>query len=100
MTRSEIAKNIQGNTGLRIRKCVAAIDCVFGNIGKELATGGVVSIRGFGTMSTVSKRARMGRNPKTGQLAVIPARRRVRMKLSRKWIDTVNRAQTGAKPNY
>jgi len=37
-----------------------------------------VSLRRFGTWQVRAKRARVGRNPKTGAAAAIPARRVVR----------------------
>lgn len=50
---------------------------------EALAQGEVVSLPGLGSFSVVAHAAHMGRNPRTGESIVIPARRRVHFKLSR-----------------
>tara|TARA_R110000751_G_scaffold48048_2_gene107323 strand:- start:841 stop:1116 length:276 start_codon:yes stop_codon:yes gene_type:complete len=49
-------------------------------IKQGLSKEGKVTIRGFGCFSTRNKSKRIGRNPKTGEPAVIKARRVVKFK--------------------
>jgi nucleoid DNA-binding protein len=42
-------------------------------LGREMKRGGSVQITGFGTFSTVKRKARQGRNPKTGEAIRIAA---------------------------
>jgi len=41
---------------------------------QELATGGRIEIRGFGSFSLHYRPPRMGRNPKTGEPVALPAK--------------------------
>ena len=52
-------------------------------IKEALRHGEPVILRRFGTWQVRAKRARLGRNPKTGTAAAIPARRVVRFVVSR-----------------
>ena len=44
-----------------------AVDAVFAGITKALGQGDAVSIAGFGTFKVAERKARKGRNPKTGE---------------------------------
>lgn len=48
-----------------------------------LASGGRVEIRGFGTWATHILNQRVGRDPKQGTAITIPAKRRLRFKMSK-----------------
>jgi DNA-binding protein HU-beta len=50
----------------------------FDTLSVALASGDEVRIHGFGTFKTAQRAARMGRNPRTGAPAPVPARRVVR----------------------
>lgn len=50
-----------------------AIDYVTDSITKELKRGGRITLTGFGTFSVGKRKARTGRNPRTGQEIKIPA---------------------------
>ena len=45
----------------------AAVDCVLSNITKALENGDSVSLVGFGTFKVAERKARKGRNPRTGE---------------------------------
>lgn len=51
---------------------------------------GDVIIRGFGRFVVQDKKERMGRNPKTGEKALIEARKRVAFKSSKKLKQILN----------
>jgi len=50
----------------------AVVNAVLTTIVDELAIGGRVELRGFGSFSTKIRRARTGRNPKTGDAVAVP----------------------------
>ena len=50
------------------------VDTVLENIGETLSSNGRVEIRGFGTFSVRHRSARNGRNPRTGEAVVVPAK--------------------------
>ena len=45
----------------------AAVECVLSSITKALGNGEPVSLVGFGTFKVADRKARIGRNPQTGQ---------------------------------
>ena len=76
MIRSElIEKLVVKNPGLPTRDIEAIVDCFFEEVVGQLAHGGRVEIRGFGTFSTRDRDARTGRNPRTGVAVEIHAKR-------------------------
>jgi DNA-binding protein HU-beta len=76
----------------RISKAAAerALGAYIGAVGEELKKSGKLSLVGFGTFNCVQRRARTGRNPKTGDAIQIPARRVVRFKAGKGLTDVVN----------
>jgi integration host factor subunit beta len=76
MIRSElIDKLVAKNPGLATRDIEGIVDCFFEEVVAQLAHGGRVELRGFGTFSTRERDARTGRNPRTGAAVEINAKR-------------------------
>lgn len=76
MTKQELAKMLADRAGLdSAAQGGKVIDVVLESIRDELAAGGSVPLRGFGTFSTSQRKARTGRNPRTGQAIKIKAHR-------------------------
>ena len=73
MRKSDIAAHVAGRVSLKKGQAEGAVDAVFEAIRDALADGDTVSVRGFGTFSTKSRPARMGRNPRTGESVAIAA---------------------------
>lgn len=61
----------------------AIIDQVFGIIRAETESGKTVNIAGFGRFEIKESAARQGRNPATGEVVEIPAKRRLSFKASK-----------------
>jgi nucleoid DNA-binding protein len=76
--------------GLTRRDAVDLVDLVLGRIGARLAGGDAVRIHGFGTFRVVLRRARLGRNPRTGAPVPIAAARRPAFRPSRLMIRDLN----------
>ncbi|RLB10279.1 MAG: DNA-binding protein [Deltaproteobacteria bacterium] len=51
-----------------------AVDCVFSTIKEALKKKEPVTIIGFGTFKVAKRKARVGRNPRTGEEIKIPAK--------------------------
>ena len=51
-----------------------AVDCVFSTITKALKKKDTVTLVGFGTFKVDKRKARMGRNPQTGEAIKIKAK--------------------------
>ena len=61
--------------GLRNEEIERVVDVFFDEIGRRLAEGGRVELRGFGAFSTRERDARKGRNPRTGETVEVPGKR-------------------------
>ena len=55
------------------KEAQAALDCVISSIAKSLKKGEDVTLTGFGTFKVVKRKARKGRNPRTGEAIKIKA---------------------------
>ncbi|WP_338467227.1 integration host factor subunit beta [Novosphingobium sp. ZN18A2] len=76
MIRSELLQILAKHSPeLRGEEIERVVDVFFDEIGRRLAEGGRVELRGFGAFSTRERDARKGRNPRTGETVEVPAKR-------------------------
>lgn len=76
MIRSELVqKLIEANPDLTPRDVEAIVSTFFDEIIARLAADGRVELRGFGAFSTRERGARTGRNPRTGEMVAVDAKR-------------------------
>ncbi len=74
--RSElIALIARDQPGLSPREVEALVSSFFDSISAQLAAGGRVELRGFGTFTTRARDGRVGRNPRTGEAVDVHAKR-------------------------
>jgi len=83
LTKKELIKNLSAKTGLTQKQVKGVVDGVFSEIASCLVSGKAVKILGFGSFSVYERRERKGRNPRTGEEILIPARRAIRFKPSK-----------------
>jgi nucleoid DNA-binding protein len=57
------------------KEAQAAVDCVFSSITTALKKNDTVSLVGFGTFKVSQRKARKGRNPQTGAVIDIKAKK-------------------------
>ncbi len=89
VTKNELSEALFDQVGLNKREAKDMIDAFFDRIGQALEAGVEVKISGFGNFQLRNKSARPGRNPKTGQMIPIAARRVVTFHASQKLKDVV-----------
>ena len=76
MIRSELLQALASeNPDLRPEEVEQVLTIFFDEIGKRLAEGGRVELRGIRAFSTRAREARTGRNPRTGESVDVPAKR-------------------------
>ena len=75
ITRNNLAKSLRKKFGFTAAQSAEVVDLVFDEISESLVNGEEVKFAGFGTFKILNKSARIGRNPKTGESAIITARR-------------------------
>jgi len=83
-------KMLYENVGIPKAECIRIVESFFDIIKSELDKGNDVMISGFGKWTVKAKKARKGRNPKTGKEMTIDARRVVTFKPSNVLRDKVN----------
>ena len=76
MTKSQLIDEIhkKRNSDFTKQQVTAIIDDIFDLIKNSLAHGERVEIRNFGNFSIRKREARKARNPKTGEVADVPAK--------------------------
>ncbi|MGN0914033.1 MAG: integration host factor subunit alpha [Alphaproteobacteria bacterium] len=90
ITRADVAETIYEEIGLSRKDSNDILDMILDEIVQELSKGNDVKLSSFGTFSLKDKKARAGRNPKTGVDAVISPRRVISFKPSQTMRKTIN----------
>jgi len=75
MNKQDFIDKISRKAGITKREAKESIDVLFEEITKALKKGQKVTFVGFGTFSMRRRKARKGRNPKTGATIKIAAKR-------------------------
>ncbi len=83
MTRKDLAAKIAEGTGMKQTEVKTIIDRVLGEISESLVRGEIVELRDFGVFKVKQRKARLGRNPKTGEGVQVPARKVVHFKVGK-----------------
>lgn len=83
MNKAELVKAISERAELTKTQATAALDAVTSTVVETLQAGEEVGLKGFGTFKSVTRDARTGRNPKTGEPVKIPAKTLAKFKFSK-----------------
>ena len=76
MIRSELVQKLtDANPGLAAQDIESIVTTFFDEVTRRLAANGRVELRGFGAFSTRAREARTGRNPRTGDMVEVGAKR-------------------------
>lgn len=89
MNKSELIKKVAKRSELNAKQVENVLNEFFGTVADELGRGGEVNIAKFGSFTTTQRAERKGRNPKTGEAIVIPAKHAVKFKpckLLKEWV--------------
>lgn len=99
MTKAELVNNIfekakaerePGTPHLTKADIERVLDLQGDVVGADLAKGGSTKLPGLGTLAPVQRKARNGRNPKTGEPLMIPAKLVVKFSTSKKLDAALN----------
>jgi DNA-binding protein HU-beta len=89
MTKSQLVQKLAEATELSKKQAdvtlLALVELTVGTVKK----GEPVKIPGLGTFRKVQTKARMGRNPQTGEAIKIPARKKVRFSVAKTFKEAV-----------
>ena len=90
MTKSDIVEQIYERVGFSKKESAELVEMVFNIIKRALEAGEKVKISGFGNFVVREKSARRGRNPRTGEVIELSARRVLTFKPSNVLKDALN----------
>jgi len=91
MTKSElIEKVVQEHAVLNMKVSEILVNEVFDSIEDALRTGDKVEIRGFGSFTIRERTGREARNPKSGEVVSIPAKKTPFFKTGKELKERVN----------
>ena len=75
VTKADIIEYLHNDLGLNKSECKILVEDFFQEIKTSLINNEEVKLSGFGNFELLNKKARPGRNPKTGEDVTISARR-------------------------
>jgi len=97
-TKREIAERVAQQTGLAQVAVKQIVQMLFDEIVNELAKGNRLEFRDFGVFEVVVRKARTGRNPRTGEKVAVPPKRVVTFKMGKVMKDKVSVAPPSTPP--
>lgn len=95
MNKSELIDRITDKSNLPRKRAEMVVNLIFDAMTEALARGERIEIRGFGSFISKQYRARMGRNPRTGETIPVPEKRLPFFKVGkelRERVDVYNRS--------
>ncbi len=90
LTKAELIDSVYEKVGFSKKEASDLVELVFESMKEELCKGGNIKISGFGKFRVRAKKARMGRNPQTGDAMMISARKVLTFTPSRILRDGIN----------
>ena len=89
MTKAELIDRIASGAGLSKADAGKALDSALDAIKSGLKKGQKITLVGFGTFSVAKRKARKGRNPRTGETIKIPATKKPKFTSGKAFKDAV-----------
>lgn len=90
MNKAELISVVAERTGMTKKDSEKAVETALDAIIEKLASGEKVQLVGFGAFEVKERKARMGRNPKTGEETEIKASRVASFKVGKVLRDAVS----------
>ncbi len=90
MNKGELIKQMADGAGITLKDAESALKAALDGIKKALKGNDKVTLVGFGTFSVSKRKARMGRNPRTGEALRIKARNIPKFSAGRELKNAVN----------
>jgi integration host factor subunit beta len=91
MTKAELVDEVGREATLTRKHSEVIVDAVFSTIVEALQRGDKIELRGFGSFRVRRRGSRTGRNPKTGQGVVVPAKKVPYFKPGKELRELLNR---------
>ena len=89
MTQSQLVKKIAGSCGVSNKVAKSFVDTYASVAIGETRKSGMFVMPGIGRLVRVERKARMGRNPATGEAIKIPAKKVVKFRVAKAVRDSI-----------
>ncbi len=94
MTRSDLIERLAArNPSLSLQDADEAVKTVLDTMSSGMALGHRIEIRGFGSFSLSHRPPRVGRNPKSGERVLVPAKHVPHFKAGKEMRERVDRVE-------
>ena len=91
IVKSKLLKQLSNNYPNFLKKDLEKLtNIILSEIKKSLKKGDRVELRGFGVFSTKTQKARISRNPKTGEKVNTPEKKTIHFKMSKDLFKKLN----------
>ena len=91
IVKSKLLKELSDNYPNFLKKDLEkSLNIILNEIKSALNKGENVELRGFGTWSIKTQKARLSRNPRTGEKIETPEKKKKRFKMSKKLFKKIN----------
>ncbi|HUT53715.1 MAG TPA: HU family DNA-binding protein [bacterium] len=91
MTKKDLIDRVMAkNEGMRFKDAELVVNTLFDSIIEALASEDKVEIRGFGSFKIRERKAREGRNPRSGQKVRVKAKKAARFKAGKELKERVD----------
>ena len=89
MTKTQLVESLVKESELEKKQAKIFLDALTNVVEKTLKKGGDVPLTGLGKFKVLNRKARMGRNPQTGEQIKIPAKKVVKFTVAKNLKDQV-----------
>ena len=89
MTKSQLVRHLAEKASVPKKTVAGILDELLSTAVKETKSKGAFVVPGFGKLRKANRKARMGRNPQTGEAIKIPAKTVVRFRVSKSLKEAV-----------
>jgi len=89
MTKAELIARIADHADITKAAAERALNAVLDSVTETLAEEGKITFTGFGTLEVEERKARTGRNPRTGEPMTIPAAKVVKFRTGKQLKEAV-----------
>jgi DNA-binding protein HU-beta len=93
MTKTELIESLSKSSGLDKKSSKAALEGLTSVIETTIKKGGEVPLTGLGKFRVAKRKARMGRNPATGEPIKIPAKTVVKFSVAKNLKELVKKVR-------
>lgn len=90
MNKSELAVKMVKDSGITKTDALKVIDGIINTITEEIKSKNKITLVGFGSFKLIRRKAKKGRNPRTGEAITIPGKNVVKFVPGKKLKELVN----------